>query len=119
MEHRCGARYPVDVSVYARAHAGVVSFVGRLQNVSLSGGFLHTQLPVQPLSHISLRLFDEDGPFGPRLEGQVVRRDANGLGIEWSEYAPELIRALSPNAGTSAGGIEGYGTTEPVARLES
>ena len=95
MEHRCGARYPVDVAVYARAHAGVVSFVGRLRNVSMSGGYLHTSLPVQPLSHISLRLFDEDGPFGPRLEGQVVRRDPVGLGIEWTEYAPELIQALS------------------------
>jgi len=100
MEHRYGARYLVAIAVYARAHAGVVSFVGQLRNVSVSGGFLHTTLPVQPLSHISLRLLADDGPFGPRLEGQVVRRDSDGVGIEWSELAPELIQTLRHNTGT-------------------
>jgi hypothetical protein len=94
MEHRCGTRYKVDLAVYARAHAGVVSSVGWLRDVSLTGGFLETALPAQPLAHISLRLIDADGQLGPRLEGQVVRRASNGLGIEWSEYATELIRAL-------------------------
>ena len=98
MEHRCGTRYKVDLAVYARAHAGVVSSVGWLRNVSLTGGFLETALPAQPLSHISLRLIDADGELGPRLEGQVVRRTSTGLGIEWSEYATELIRALGRNS---------------------
>lgn len=98
MEHRCGTRYKVDLAVYARAHAGVVSSVGWLRDVSLTGGFLETALPAQPLAHISLRLIDADGQLGPRLEGQVVRRASNGLGIEWSEYATELIRALSRSA---------------------
>jgi hypothetical protein len=98
MEHRCGTRYKVDLAVYARAHAGVVSSVGWLRDVSLTGGFLETALPAQPLAHISLRLIDTDGQLGPRLEGQVVRRASNGLGIEWSEYATELIRAVSRNS---------------------
>jgi hypothetical protein len=100
MEHRCGTRHKVDLAVYARAHAGVVSSVGRLRNVSLSGGFLETALPAQPLAHISLRLIDTDGQLGPRLEGQVIRRDSNGLGIEWSDYATELIRALGRSTAT-------------------
>src|SRR3569833_489240 len=100
MEHRCGTRYKVDLAVYARAHAGVVSSVGCLRNVSLTGGFLETALPAQPLAHISLRLIDDDGQLGPRLEGQVIRRASNGLGIEWSEYAPELIRALGRSSAT-------------------
>jgi hypothetical protein len=100
MEHRCGTRYKVDLAVYARAHSGVVSSVGWLRDVSLSGGFLETALPAQPLAHISLRLIDGDGQLGPRLEGQVIRRAANGLGIEWSEYATELIRALGRNSET-------------------
>jgi len=98
MEHRCGTRYKVDLPVYARAHAGVVSSVGRLRDVSLSGGFLETALPAQPLAHISLRLMDAEGQLGPRLEGQVVRRASNGLGIEWSEYATELIQAVNRNS---------------------
>ena len=104
MEHRCGTRYKVDLAVYARAHAGVVSSVGWLRNVSLTGGFLETALPAQPLAHISLRLIDADGQLGPRLEGQVIRRASNGLGIEWAEDATELIRALgrSPEMGNYA-----------------
>jgi hypothetical protein len=98
MEHRCGTRHKVDLAVYARAHAGVVSSVGWLRDVSLTGGFLETALPAQPLAHISLRLIDGDGQLGPRLEGQVVRRASNGLGIEWSEYATDLIRALGRNS---------------------
>jgi hypothetical protein len=98
MEHRCGTRHEVDLAVYARAHSGVVSSVGRLRNVSLTGGFLETALPAQPLAHISLRLIDADGELGPRLEGQVIRRNSNGLGIEWWEDATELIRALGRNS---------------------
>lgn len=98
MEHRCGTRHEVDLAVYARAHAGVVSSVGWLRNVSLTGGFLETALPAQPLSHISLRLIDAEGELGPRLEGQVIRRTSSGLGIEWCEYATELIRALGRNS---------------------
>jgi hypothetical protein len=100
MEHRCGTRYKVDLAVYARAHAGVVSSFGRLRDVSLTGGFLETALPAQPLSHISLRLTDAEGELGPRLEGQVIRRTPTGLGIEWCEYATELIRALGRNSET-------------------
>ena len=92
MEHRCGARYEVDLAVYARTHGGVVSCVGWLRDISVSGGFLRITLPVQALSHISMRLIDADGAFGPRLEGQVVRLSPDGVGIEWCDYAPELIR---------------------------
>jgi hypothetical protein len=28
------------------------------------------------------------------VEGQVVRKEHTGFGIEWSEFAPEAVRAL-------------------------
>ena len=110
MEHRCGTRYKVDLAVYARAHAGVVSSVGWLRDVSLTGGFLETSLPAQPLAHISLRLIDAEGQLGPRLEGQVIRRASNGLGIEWSEYATDLIRALGRSSA-----MDHYATTSAAS----
>lgn len=110
MEHRCGTRYKVDLAVYARGHSGVVSSVGWLRNVSLTGGFLETALPAQPLSHVSLRLIDGDGELGPRLEGQVIRRTPTGIGIEWSEYATDLIRALGRNSAT-----DNYTTTSAAS----
>lgn len=94
MEHRCGARHEVDFAVYARSHAGVVSSVGWLRDVSASGGYLLTTLALQPLSRISLRLVLPDGNLGPHMEGHVVRLTSDGLAVEWTEYEPELVREL-------------------------
>jgi len=94
VEHRYGTRHEVDIAVYARSHGGVVSSVGFLRDISASGGFLLTHLPVPLLAKLSLRLIDADGNFGATLEGHVVRRASNGIGIEWSDYVPEVVRAL-------------------------
>jgi hypothetical protein len=96
MEQRSVRRYEVEIPVYARACPGVLCSVGCLLNVSASGGFLLTTLPVQLNSCVSLRLME--GAMCRTLEGQVVRRSFAGLGIEWREPAAELIRALSVNS---------------------
>ena len=94
MEHRCGTRHPVDLLVYVRSHGGAVSSTGLLRSISVSGGFLYTTLPVQPLSQISLRLVDSAGRLGEYLEGLVVRRSANGLAIEWDHDVSRLLSSL-------------------------
>jgi PilZ domain-containing protein len=101
MEHRCGTRYKVEIPVYARAHSGAVSSLGCLLNISETGGFLLTTLPVETHSHISLRLIDAEGESSQRLEGEVVRRSFAGLGIVWCEPATDLIRAYSTTPATS------------------
>ena len=98
MEHRCGTRHEVDIAVYARSHGGVVSSVGWLRDISASGAFLVTTLPIDPPAHVSLRVVDADGRFPSRLEGHVIRRTPDGLGIEWAEYAPELVHNLGASA---------------------
>lgn len=104
MEHRCGTRHEVNIAVYARSHGGVVSSVGWLRNVSASGGFLCTTLPIHPPAHISLRLVDADGHFPVRIEGHVVRCTSDGLGIEWAEYTPELVRYFESSSPRAAEG---------------
>jgi len=94
MEHRYGTRHEVDIGVYARSHGGVVSSAGFLRDISASGGFLLTHLPIPLLTKLTLRLIDAEGNFGSTLEGHVVRRASNGIGIEWSDYVPEVIQAL-------------------------
>ena len=96
MEHRCVRRYEVEIPVYARAFPGVVSSIGCLLNVSETGGFLLTTLPVPLHSNVSLQIID--GELCRRLEGQVVRRSFAGLAIEWREPAAELIRTLNVNS---------------------
>lgn len=92
MEHRYGMRYPVDVGVYARSLHGAVSSVGHLCEISISGGFVQTTLPVRLLAYISLEILVSGRPS---LEGQVVRRTADGIGVEWNEYAPWLVQLLA------------------------
>ena len=101
MEHRAGVRYQVDIAAYVRTHGGVVSSVGWLRDISVSGGFLRTTLLVPALSPISLRLIDAKGEFAATIKGQVVRCEPDGLGLEWSEFAPELVREWALGAGRS------------------
>src|SRR5690349_12672876 len=96
MEHRFVRRYKVEIPVYAQACPGVVSSLGCLLNVSVTGGFLLTPLPAKLHSNVSLQLVG--GELYRRLEGKVVRRSFAGLGIEWCEPAAELIRSLGVNS---------------------
>jgi len=96
MEHRGVCRYEVEIPVYAQAYPGVITSVGCLLNVSETGGFLLTTLPVQLHSSVSLHLMN--GGEARSMEGQVVRRSFAGLGIEWSKPQAELIRTLDVNS---------------------
>jgi PilZ domain len=92
MEHRCGSRYSADIGVYVSARAGTLSSAGRLCDVSISGGFIVTALPIEPLNMISLQ-FSAGFPIA-RLQAQVIRRTADGVAVEWQEYAPGLIHEV-------------------------
>ncbi|HEY4214822.1 MAG TPA: PilZ domain-containing protein [Steroidobacteraceae bacterium] len=94
MEHRCGARYPLDLPVHARTQQGV-SAVGSLYEISLSGGFLRTRVAMRPHSRISLEIIDRDRRTARYLRGRIVRHTSTGFGIEWDEYVPNEIRFLA------------------------
>lgn len=57
-------------------------------NVSLSGAFVQTALKVPVLSRVHLVV------AGSQIEGLIVRQTEAGLGLEWSEFAGDLIQAL-------------------------
>lgn len=99
MEHRCGTRYAADVRVYIRTEDGLVSSTGRLCELSVSGGFVRTALPVQPLCCVLVQLLIAPSSAARLfLEGQVVRRSPLGLAIEWDACPVELVRDLASRA---------------------
>ena len=57
-------------------------------NVSLSGAFVQTGLKVPLLARVQLIVASS------QIEGLIVRQTEAGLGIEWSEFAGDLIQAL-------------------------
>jgi len=96
MEHRLGSRHATDVNVYLRTWGSTVSARGRLRDLSVSGAFISTLLPCRPLLHVTVQIALEGRPRrnAPLFEGQIVRLDQGGIGIEWAELQPELVARL-------------------------
>jgi hypothetical protein len=86
MEHRWGRRRPCRARAFLSAGGGLAG-VGGLRNVSMSGAYLETELPLLPFTQIAVSVMLPDGSHGAEYTATVVRRDAGGVGIEWSETA--------------------------------
>lgn len=95
MEHRWGHRREVSRAVHIGTRSGLVA-QGRIANVSISGAYIVSPLAVSLFSYVQLQFTAM--LHGKRttasIEGQVVRKDSSGFGVEWSEFAPEPVRAL-------------------------
>lgn len=91
MEHRCGTRYATDIGVFISARTAGFSAAGKLRDISVSGAFITTAEPIEPLNIVTLHL-PTVYPF--KLHAQVVRRTAEGIAVEWLEYVPELVQQL-------------------------
>lgn len=96
MEHRWGERVAVRQTVeLACGSAALVR--GSLENVSVSGAFVRTEgcKPARGPVEVILGRPDYAGRGRDlRLPAYVVRETATGVGIEWSEFAPRVIREL-------------------------
>ena len=103
MEHRRGQRKPAHQRVRVLT-AGGIAGRGHILNVSISGAFIRTPLPARLLSVVQIAI-DADHRSGVStiVAAQVVRKTAEGLGLEWCEPAPALVDALAttPSSGDS------------------
>lgn len=95
MEHRWGQRREANRTVFLRTHAGLAAH-GLLRNVSVSGAFIVTPLPVGPLTRLQLFLASEGRDRRPSqaFEGLVVRRTTDGIAIEWKELGNAIFLAM-------------------------
>ena len=96
MEHRWGHRREINRVVHVETRSGLAAR-GHVTNVSISGAFINSPLPVRLFTHITVRFTATHHHKRHRMtvEGQVVRTDPSGFGIEWTEFAPEVVRALA------------------------
>ena len=92
MEHRCGYRRAVNVSVVVRTASGLVG-KALLSDISASGAHLISSLPLIPETLIRVRFENARGERFS-IEAEVVRGTTNGSGLEWTEFAPECAREL-------------------------
>jgi hypothetical protein len=89
MEHRFGNRLPCGTQVTVSAGAGVVG-AGRMVNVSLSGAYVETAVDLPLFSPVAIEKLCGGGR-GISLRACVVRKDADGVGIEWCETPSRSI----------------------------
>lgn len=109
MEHRWGIRRACKARVTVSAGGGV-SGVGRLRNISMSGAFLETALPLPPFAQLAVAVLREDGS-NHRLEfpAVVVRHAPEGVGLEWCDPDPGRI-CMKLGCGVECGYPDGCGT---------
>jgi hypothetical protein len=102
MKHHRGQRHPTNVTVQIFTRPATIG-QGRVLNISPTGAFLETQLPLQPLSLIYLL---PDAPptdtDGARIAATVVRLAGTGVGLEWYEFAAETTGVYARLCGASA-----------------
>jgi hypothetical protein len=96
MEHRLGTRHAIDLEVYLRTWGSTVLATGRLKDLSVSGAFVSTQLPCRPLLQIAVQIVPpgQSRRSSVPVQGQIVRVDEDGIGLEWDELQPQLLTQL-------------------------
>jgi hypothetical protein len=94
-QHR-GLRRSTDVMVQFFTRPATIG-IGRVLNVSATGAFMETRLPLRLLSLLYLEPTDSllaDGTGG-RIAATVVRCSATGVGLEWCEFGAEATRVYA------------------------
>lgn len=97
MDHRCGERRRVRLTVLLRRNGWSGCIVGRLMDLSVTGAFIEVPPQAFPL-HTVVRL-EAALPFdlAPRLthcRAMVVRTDPGGIGIVFDEMRPSAFTPL-------------------------
>ena len=94
LEHRWGARTQVNIPVRVEATALPVAD-GCIKNLSLSGAFIRSDrdLPLRTLIDVSIAL-PQPSFCAAVIKAHVVRKIGESVGIEWSEFAPNIIKDL-------------------------
>ena len=96
MEHHRGQRHSTDVTVQFFTRPDTIG-IGRVLNVSATGAFMETQLPLRPLALLYLEPAIQRPADGTseRIAATVVRCTPTGVGLEWCEFAAEATRVYA------------------------
>ncbi|HTD74854.1 MAG TPA: PilZ domain-containing protein [Steroidobacteraceae bacterium] len=98
LDHRWGERVRVNIPV--RVHATSSSEAnGCMKNLSLSGALMKSDCDLALHSLIELSIaMPAPSPHTALIRAQVSRKIKEGFGIEWHEFAPNIIKELVRSA---------------------
>jgi hypothetical protein len=94
LEHRWGERVKVNIPVRVESNH-LTGAIGRMRNLSLSGALMtsDSDLRLNTLIEVSIAL----PPPSTRpsvIKALVSRKFNEGVGIEWYDFAPNIIKYL-------------------------
>jgi hypothetical protein len=94
MEHRWGRRFRVNIPVHVSA-AALSSVYGCMKNLSLSGALMKSDcdLRLHALIEVSIEL-PPPSPRAAVIKAHVSRKLKQGVGIEWCDFAPTIVKDL-------------------------
>jgi|SRR5450755_1955964 hypothetical protein len=94
LEHRWGERVRVNIPVRVSAPA-VESVDGCMKNLSLSGALMKSDCDLRLHTLIEVRIeLPAPSPRAALVKAHVSRKLKKGIGIEWCEFAPNIVKDL-------------------------
>jgi hypothetical protein len=92
-DSRWGDRVRVDIPVQVSANA--LSARGCMKNLSLSGALVQADLDLGMHALIQVKIgVSSPSQRAAAITAYVSRKDAEGIGVEWCEYAPSIVKDL-------------------------
>ena len=103
MEHRWGQSVTLDLPAVQLQLGGELLGHGRMRNASISGAVVETDAKLPLLASLEVVVRTPSLPAGRVvLPACVVRRAADGLGVEWRDMSCENVVALLRSADAAA-----------------
>lgn len=93
MEHRWGQRIQADMAVRIELGDGTLR-LARLVDLSLSGALLKVGATLKTRGPLQVRLCLANGQRSEPVEALLVRQGSGMAGVEWCDFAPEVIMGL-------------------------
>jgi len=107
MDHRWGQRQATNIAVHVAATSGTTG-AARVVNVSLTGAYLETSLPLRLHALVYVRSSrDNSAGASKRIAAHVVRHDALGVGLEWCQELTKGVHIALLLAMLADGEIDG------------
>ena len=93
-ESRWGDRINVDIPVQVSADT-LAGADGCMKNLSLSGAFMKADADLRLNSLIEVRIkIPSPSQRAEVITGYVSRKARDGVGVEWGEFAPSIVKDL-------------------------
>jgi hypothetical protein len=111
MEHRWGHRLSTNIPVRVRCMQSRDSgcrCLGCLENVSISGALIRTELGIRPAPHVALEMLAPAlGLQGHELPALVVQASSGELSVEWLEFGSTGVSTVMTATMLNGGGGDG------------